>query len=221
VKKQARKIVCGNDLKQGGIAIATYAASDDGKLPESNGYDCKYIPSDSYEEIALLADTQKIFVCPEYTLFKKIEVRTLTGAAAELNGVYDMVPFPSSWNNGGGWYIGYYYLGGRDMSSWDWSFMVADASKWTSPLRNSDSGLLPLMADVVELAVGGVIYTEIVHRDGGYIREYTSVEVPPDEMGAEGADVLHLDGSVIWKNMNELEKHPRSMPGFSNSCGYW
>jgi prepilin-type N-terminal cleavage/methylation domain-containing protein len=227
VKKQARKIIGANNQHQSGVAMLTYATSYDGRLPDAEtkedgtkeSYDCKYIPRASYEVLASLVETQKIFVCPEYKLFQGIEVTGLSDP--ELNKVYDMTPFPSSWNDGAGWYLGYYYLGGHSSNEWAWDFRLSDANKWTSPQRMSDSGRLPLMADVVELAVGLKIYTEVTHRKGGYIRMYTDVEVPPDEIGTEGAHLLTLDGSVTWKSMSELVKYPRGNPKKTISCGFW
>ena len=227
VKKQAKKIICANHLHQCSSAIFTYAAGYNGIFPDAEkkadgtteSFDCKYIPRASYEVLASITDSEKIFVCPEYKLFKDIEVSGLSDPA--LNGIYDMVPFPSSWNDGAGVYIGYYYLGGHDTNKWEWDFRLSDSERWTSPLRMSDSSRLPLTADVVELAVGSWIYTEVVHRDGGYIRMYTEVEVPPDEIGTEGAHVLYLDGSVVWKDMNKLIKYPRGNPIKTMSCGYW
>jgi prepilin-type N-terminal cleavage/methylation domain-containing protein len=227
IKKQARKVICANHLHQCVMTMTTYAVNYDDTFPDAErkedgtreSFDCKYIPRASYEVLASITDSEKIFVCPEYKLFKKIEVSGLSDP--ELNGTYDMVPFPSSWNDGAGVYMGYYYLGGHDTDEWAWEFKLNDAKEWASPLKMSDPGRLPLMADVVELAVGTWIYTEVVHRAGGYIRMYTDAEVPPDEIGTEGAHVLHLDGSVIWKDMNKLVKYPRGNPIKTMSCGYW
>jgi prepilin-type N-terminal cleavage/methylation domain-containing protein len=232
VKKQARKIICANNLHQCGVAMFTYATSYDGRLPAAEveesttsskiktGYDCKYIPTESYEVLASLVDTQKIFVCPEYKLFQGIEVTGLTNP--ELNKIYDMVPFPSTWEDGKGWYLGYYYLGGHYSNLWNWDFRLSDANKWVSPQRMSDSGQLSLMADVAELAIGSNGYTEVTHRKGGYIRMITgSQQILPDEIGAEGVHLLTLDGSVTWKKISELKKYHRGDPARSISCGYW
>jgi len=231
VKKQARKIICANNLHQCSAAIFTYAASYDGRLPAAEvksrttnkiitAWDCKYIPSESYEVLASLADTQKIFVCPENKHHQGRERSGFTDP--ELDGIYDMVPFPAEWSDGAGWYLGYYYLGGHYSNLWNWAFMLSDANRWTSPLKMSDSGQSPLMADVIELAIGPSGYTEVVHGKGGYTRMITgSEQVPPDEIGAEGVHLLSLDGSAIWKKMSELKKYHRGDPARSVSCGYW
>lgn len=226
IKKQARKILCANHLHQSGATMFTYAVGFDGMLPAAEirnsvtnriitAYDCKYIPSESYEVLASITDSEKIFVCPEYKLFKNMDRTGLTDP--ELRGIYDMVPFPAKWSDGAGWYLGYYYLGGHYSNEWAWTFKLSDAERWTSPLKMSDSGLSPLMADVVEVTATS---TEAVHRIGGWKITYEEA-VLPEEFGTEGVHVLHLDGSVIWKDMNKLVKYHRGDPARNNSCGYW
>jgi prepilin-type N-terminal cleavage/methylation domain-containing protein len=220
-RRLARRAVCASNLRQVGIAIATYGAMDSyGRLPESNGYTCKYIPRDSYETLKLVSPgDQKIFVCPEYGLFKEQIITELSDS--ELNRTYRWEPFPSSYDNGKGVWIGYFYLGGRDMSNWDWDFLPSDVNKWESPQRLTASGKLPVMVDLIEQASGSWHWTEAVHRRNGWTRLFTSGGVEPDEIGAEGGNSLHLDGSVVWTKMSELKKYPRSQPGAYRSFGYW
>ena len=221
-KVLARRIVCASRLHQFGLALTGYADRDDkGRLPESNGYTCKYIPMDSYKllKTILPKGSEKIFVCPEYKLFKE---QVITGLSdPSLNRTYRWEPFPSSYDDGGGMWIGYFYLGGRDMSNWNWRFMPPDAEKWISPRTVADSGKLPVVVDLIEQANGNWFWTEAVHRKGGWAFVYTSGGVEPDEIGAEGGNSLHMDGSVVWTPMSGLKKYPRSQPGTYRSFGYW
>ncbi len=224
VRKIARRIVCGNHLHQNGIAILTYASSDDkGKLPESNGYTCQYIPRQSYRSLeACLPETQNTFVCPEFTLFKEQDLTEAVFNYPDLNRVYKWEPFPSTFDNGAGMWLGYYYLGGRDLSDWEWEFMRPDAEQWVSPLNSSYPGGLALMVDLIEQASGNWYWLEAPHRKGGYERVYFDNEAPePDVIKVEGGNALYLDGSVHWFNMQELSKYPRSKPGPYRSYGYW
>ena len=220
-RRLARKSVCSNNLRQVGIALSTYGAIDNfSRLPESNGYTCNYIPKDSYKTLkSTLMGDQKIFVCPEYRLFKEQNITELSDS--ELNRTYRWEPFPSSYDDGKGMWIGYFYLGGRDMSNWDWEFSPPDVYEWESPRRLTASGKLPVMVDLIEQASGRWHWTEAVHRSGGWARLYTSGQVEPDEIGAEGGNSLHLDGSVVWTRMSRLKKYPRSQPGAYRSFGYW
>ena len=217
----AKRSVCSNNLRQIGIALAAYGATDSfSRLPESNGYTCKYIPMGAYETLKSVSPgDQKIFVCPEYRLFKEQIITDLSDS--ELNRTYRWEPFPSSYDDGEGMWIGYFYLGGRDMSNWDWKFMPPDGNKWISPLTLTASGKLPVMVDLIEQAAGRWHWTEAVHRRGGWAMLYTSGGVEPDEIGAEGGNSLHLDGSVVWSGMSKLTKYPRSQPGAYRPFGYW
>jgi prepilin-type N-terminal cleavage/methylation domain-containing protein len=221
VRKLAKRTVCASNLHQVGVALTTYASDDRlGRLPESNGYTCKYIPKDAYKSLSSIAATPKIMVCPEYTLFKEMVVTGLSDP--ELNRVYKWEPFPSQFDDGKGMWLGYYYLGGRDMRNWNWGFMPPDANKWISPRRLTDSGKLPVMVDVVEQASGKWFWVEAVHRRGGYAQVYYSGSPPePEEIDAEGGNSIHLDGSVVWTKMQDLKKYPRSQPGPYRSFGYW
>jgi hypothetical protein len=174
----------------------------------------------AYKSLSSIADTPKIMVCPEYTLFKNVTITDLS--TPELNRTYKWEPFPSSYDDGKGMWIGYFYLGGRDLSDWDWRFMPPDANKWLSPLTLSDSGKLPVMVDLIEQASGRWFWVEAVHRRGGYALTYFGANPPePDEVGAEGGNSVHLDGSVVWTRIGELKKYPRSKPGDYRSFGYW
>lgn len=220
----AKRVTCAAYLKQDGIALTAYATNDDkGRLPFSNGYRPDYISREIYVSLETLSENNKILVCPMHKLFLNMEVSGLNDD--ELNRTYNMEPFPSLWNDGAGMWIGYFYLGGRDLSNWDWRFMEPDSEEWKSAERLSDSGKLQVMVDVAHRASGSEgQWTEVVHRGGGYDKTYYLAggrPLEPAEFGAEGVNSLQLDGSVIWKNIKDLEKHPRSQPPGYRSYGYW
>ncbi len=218
----ARRMVCASRLQQLGVALIAYGNSDDkGRLPESNGYTCKYIPMSSYKLLRAILPkgSENVFVCPEYTLFKEQNIKELTDPA--LNRKYRWEPFPSSYDDGKGMWIGYFYLGGRDLSRWDWRFIPPDAHKWVSPRTVADSGKLPLVVDLIEQANGEWFWTEAVHRKGGWSLVYTSGGVEPEDIDTDGGNSLHMDGSVVWTSVKKMKKYPRSQPGSYRSFGYW
>lgn len=224
-RKLARRAICSSRLHDAGVALCSYAAGDHaGRFPESNGYKLNHIPLTAYESLkALSPDVQKIFICPDYLMFKEQHV---TGCSIpELNRVYRWEPFPDSYNIPArvGVWIGYNYLGGRDFSTWDWRFRPPDTSKWKSPRRLSDPGTLALMVDLVEQAWGEPdSWTEAVHRKNGWARvAWGGQPLEPEEIGAEGGNDLYLDGSVFWYDINKLQKYPRSRPGQYRSFAYW
>ncbi len=220
----ARRVVCGNSLHQNSIAIATYAASDyRGRLPATYGYRLDYISRDSYLNLkSAMPKTQKTFVCPAHTLFKEQDLRDEVFNYPNLDRVYHWEPFPSIYDHGEGMWIGYNYLGGRDLKDWDWEFIPPDASKWESPQSTRESGSMAVMADVIDQALGSVFWLEAPHRKGGYKKVFYTRNPPePEAADVYGGHTLYLDGSVNWYKVEDLSKYPRSKPGSYRSYGYW
>lgn len=224
-KSIALRVSCANHLHQCGLSLAAYSVAHNNKLPTAGGYALRHIILSSYKILESTTDDPRIFVCPAYTYFRKIVV---TGTSAEFDGIYNWEPFPSMYNFGKpdhGYYIGYFYLGGRDLSDWDWDMMYPgdDAREWKSPGTFSDGSRLVLMADVIETAFGSPSWTEAVHKRGGWERvEWSGVtEITPKEIKAYGVNKLYLDGSVSWQSLDKLHKYPRSKPGGYRSYGWW
>jgi prepilin-type N-terminal cleavage/methylation domain-containing protein len=220
----SKRVVCANNLHQNAVALFAYTGSDKGgRLPQSNGYTLQYVPTQMYEVLrASFPDTEKTLVCPEFKLFKKQDFTNKSFLYPGLNKVYEWEPFPSLFDDGAGFWIGYYYHGGRDMKDWNWRFIPPDAKRWTSPLRSSDSGRLVLMSDMIEQASGNWFWVEATHRKGGYARVLFNSSPPePHEAGVQGGNTLYMDGSVKWCNVSNLNKYPRSKPGAYRSYGYW
>ncbi len=219
----ARRVVCSSRLHQVGVAICTYAASDSmGRLPESNGYKPSHIPYKVYKALkSSFPETPQVLVCPEHTGFKENNVTRCS--ISELNGIYNWEPFPDSYNkpDSVGMWIGYNYLGGRDLGDWRWNTMPSFANQWVSPRTLNDSGNLALIVDIVEKATGSPSWTEATHRKGGYARVFAGTPPEPEEIGALGGVNLYLDGSAFWCKMNELKAYPRSRPPTYRSYGYW
>jgi prepilin-type N-terminal cleavage/methylation domain-containing protein len=225
VKSVALRVTCSNHLHQCGLSLAAYGTAYDNKLPTGGGYSLRHILLNSYKLLESTTDDTRIFVCPAFTYFREIVV---TGTNEEFDGTYHMEPYPSMYNFGKGdhgYYIGYFYLGGRDLSDWDWTMIhPADrALPWKSPATFSDGSHLVVMADVIETAFGSPSWTEAVHKRGGWERVTWpgQTEITPKDIKAEGVNKLTLDGSVSWYGLEDLNKYPRSKPGYYRSYGYW
>ncbi len=220
----AKRAVCASYLHQDGIAFHTYSNNEgSGSLPSANSYRPDLIPLSVYDAVQTLSDDPRILVCP---MNKKFENVILTGMTdPSLDGIYEMEPFPTRNINPPSMLIGYFYLGGKDLSTWDWPFMETDAVKWVSPRKISDAGNLQLIVDMAHRASGGEgQWTEVVHRNGGYTLMYYAAggtHIEPEEIGAEGVNSLQLDGSVLWMGIEQTQKHPRSKPGDYRSYGWW
>jgi len=224
-RELARRTTCASYLKQCGVGLAMYAGSDGReRLPLANGYKPDYIPMVTYNAIKSASNDPRIMVCPLNKNFQKHVVRGVVYDSS-LDGMYDMVPYPAYWDRG--MLIGYFYLGGKDLSKWVWAAMEPGAEKWTSPLKMSERGNTQVMVDISHRAAGagdGGSWTEVVHRRGGYVFHHWTAggrAVEPKDLGADGVDSLQLDGSVRWKAINDTKKHPRSQPGPYRSYGWW
>ncbi|MCX5632067.1 MAG: type II secretion system protein [Phycisphaerae bacterium] len=222
----AKRVTCSAYLKQCGLGLIAYANSDSGgRIPLANGYKPDYVPRTTYNAIKSASNDSRIMVCPMDTSFRRVKITGLTDQT--LNRTYYMEPYPTSWDDGKGMLIGYFYLGGKDLSKWTWQAMEPDAYKWTSPLKISDGGATQVMVDISHRAAGaGDVYswTEVVHRPSGYIFYYWNAggrKIEPADLGAEGVNSLQLDGSVRWKGLKSTQKHPRSSPGPYRSYGWW
>ena len=222
-KKLAQRITCGAYLHQCGIALLSYGCNDiKGRLPEANSYRPDLVPLTVYDAINSISEDPRILVCPMNTRFKDVEIRGMNDPS--LDGFYDMEPFPTKNINPPSMLLGYFYLGGKDLSGWGWRYMEPDAKKWISPLRTSDKGILSLMVDIAHRASGSEgSWTEAVHTKTGYTFVYYNAGqiTEPKEIYTEGINNLLLDGSVKWKTMEEAEKHPRSKPPNYRSYGWW
>jgi prepilin-type N-terminal cleavage/methylation domain-containing protein len=224
----AQRTVCASYLKQCGIGITAYANSDSKeRIPNANGYKPDYITRTIYTAIKAASRDPRVMVCPMNKNFEKVTVTGLTDPT--LNRIYYMEPYPSSWNDGLGMLIGYFYLGGRDLSTWIWAAKEPDSKEWISPQKITENGSSQVMVDICHRArAGGGLetssWTEVVHRRAGYIIYYwpsSGRVIEPMQLNAEGVNSLQLDSSVHWKGIKYTQKYPRSPPGPYRSYGWW
>jgi prepilin-type N-terminal cleavage/methylation domain-containing protein len=223
----AKRVTCSSYLRQCGVGLIAYANSDGkDRLPLASGYRPDLIAMTVYDALkSASSGDPRIMVCPMNTKFRNVNITGL--ADPKLNRRYDMEPFPTKQINPQSMIIGYFYLGGKDMSKWTWQAMEPDAYKWISPQKISDGGALQVMVDMAHRAAGGGdggSWTEVVHRRKGYIEYYWTAggrPIEPADLGAEGVNSLQLDGSVYWKGIKHTQKHPRSQPGPYRSYGWW
>ena len=112
-----------------------------------------------------------------------------------------------------GWVLGYTYLGGREK--------IRRIHKWDSPLRTSESGSLPLFADLNDWSPTDK-WTAIGHRRQGGGDFYVDTGgVTPDELKSEGGNVAYLDGSVQWKPLAEMKTHETFSGSSGDYLGKW
>lgn len=231
-RAQARRVVDATNLHTIGICLNMYGTDNNDWLPVRNmDFELRYLTYDPYYiYLAEAVEDPRVLVCPEFrkSYYSQMDVNWCTTDPEERNRVYDMEPFPASWSNGDGMYLGYAYCGGKRMNGyvsdsgtnvapWNWDnlLQVPGTVQWQSPLKITDSGQLTLMADHIELNGN---YIEATHRQGGYRREY-NLFVEPIEFNVLGGHRLLLGGSASWVDISSLEKHPRS--NYIGCYSYW
>ena len=229
-REQARKIVGASNLHSSSLCLIMYGTESNDWLPVRNkDFELRYLTYDPYYKfLEETIEDVRVLVCPEFakSYYRAMDVTWCT--EPERNRIYDMEPFPAEWNNGEGMYLGYVYCGGKKMEgyvsdsgthvpAWDWNnlLLVPDTVKWRSPLKITESARLTLMADHIELNGN---YVEATHREDGYQRQWNSF-IEPAEFGVLGGHQMFLDGSVHWRNIGSLEKHPRS--NYIGAYSYW
>src|SRR2546423_511008 len=97
--------------------------------------------------------------------------------------------------------IGYQYLGDAVIDG-------GPQYPWYSPLKTTDSKTNVILADANHWGVDGFI--AVPHTRGGGIYQndssffYTTAGRTPASFGAQGGNVGGLDGSVIWKKIQQM-----------------
>ncbi len=229
-RESARRILCSTRLRSCGMYMHLYANNNRDFFPKRNqDFELRYLKYDPYY-LALTEPMEnlKILVCPAYDKAGSDWYQRDVSYCPqpERNRIYNMEPVPAAWDPGG-MYLGYAYIGGKrqdgytsdsgaTVAAWDWDHILsAGGVKWKSPLRATDMGSLALMADFIELNIS---YIMAPHRKMGCERAWNTY-VEPEEFDVTGGNTLAVDCSVVWKDVLELEKHPRS--NYLGAYGYW
>jgi len=120
---------------------------------------------------------------------------------------------------GVGWVIGYSYNGGANKP-----WVGEPAPQWVSPKKFTDSPKLTLACDLNAWAapVGGSGWVIAPHCRGGAARQNgvpfvdVTTLTTSSNVGAQGGNVLLLDGSVHWKSLKLMSNYWAYQSG-----GYW
>jgi prepilin-type N-terminal cleavage/methylation domain-containing protein len=179
-KERAKRIACVNSLKQLGLAMMMYGNDNRERLPTG-------VRDDGWEHTIWIGT-------PTYNAIKRYSGTNMT-TCPSLAATFQ-------YRNGQGWVIGYSYLAGH---STPWT--VAGFPQWTSPKRLTDNPMLIMACDLNEYAPQ--YWVVAAHTKSGG-KPLTPVTVPttPKQVGAQGGNVLLLDGSVHWKNIGEMTTYP-------------
>ncbi len=182
--EKARRASCQSGLKQLGLAVTMYGGDNQDKVPtgirDDGGEHTIWIGTNTFNAIKQYSGTN-MSTCP--SLASTFQYYLL----------------------GVGWVIGYSYNGGHTTP---WSPPV-----WVSPKKLTDYPLLVLACDLNAWSPQD-LWVIAPHCNGGAARQdgipflYETKPTTSAQIGARGGNELFLDGSVHWKNINQMSNYP-------------
>ncbi len=188
-KEKARRTGCVNALRQLGLALQMYGGDNNDKLPQ--GY------RDDGVTHTIWISTNTFNAIKQYS-------GTNMSSCPSLEGTFQYsVP-------GIGWVIGYSYNGGHKKPPTGWS--GEPKPQWVSPQKFTDNPTLTLAADLNAWSPPD-LWVIAPHCRGGAAksgREFLirkATVTTSKAAGAVGGNVLFLDGSVSWKNINSMSNY--------------
>ncbi len=198
-KERARRATCQSGLRQLGLAVTMYGNDNGDRLPtgvrDDGGEHTIWIGTNTFNAIRQYSGTN-MSTCPS------------------LANTFQYYLYPY------GYVIGYSYNGGHK-TPWPGQ----PGPSWVSPQKLTDSVLLTLACDLNQWAepVGGSGWVIAPHCSSGAARQqglpFISVKTltTSGQAGAQGGNLLFLDGSVHWKNLKLMTNYAASQFG----SGYW
>jgi prepilin-type N-terminal cleavage/methylation domain-containing protein len=210
-KERARRVTCKNHLHQFAIAVHLYAMDHDDFLPtglsENADVQDEHIPLISSQvrtQLFNYSGDPRIIECP--SLGK---------------------PFgqPEGWYYADyGFVIGYNYLGGHEATPWpDYYYFTG----FISPQTTSDDPSLALVTDINDWSPGFGKTFAPHGANGPALRDNdfsnpSAIGASSKAIGAVGGNVGLLDGSVHWKNIDQMKPYRGSRLWDDSGCfGVW
>jgi prepilin-type N-terminal cleavage/methylation domain-containing protein len=197
-KEKARRASCQSGLRQLGLAVQMYGNDNGDIIPtgvRDNGQmHTIWIGTNTFNAIRQYSGTN-MSTCPS------------------LAGTFQY------YEAGIGWVIGYSYNGGKT-ALWPGE----PAPQWVMPLRFADGPTATLACDLNAWAApsGGTGWVIAPHCKGGPASrgpdpflDVSTLTTSP-QVGARGGNVLLVDGSVHWKNIEQMTNYWAYQGG-----GYW
>jgi prepilin-type N-terminal cleavage/methylation domain-containing protein len=188
-KERARRASCQSGLRQLGLALQLYGNDNGDRLPQ--GY------RDDGASHTIWISTNTFNAIRQYSA-------TNMSTCPSLASTFQYYQYPY------GWVIGYSYNGGHKKP---WSGEPAPA--WVSPQKFTDGPQLTLACDLNAWAepAGGTGWVIAPHGRGGAAQQggvpflWVTKLTKPQEVGAQGGNVLLLAGSVHWKNIRQMSSN--------------
>jgi prepilin-type N-terminal cleavage/methylation domain-containing protein len=204
-REQAQRTACAAQLRQLTAAVVAYGVENRGRVPtgERNGgpgqgEHCVWVSSATYDAINHYLGAAQGKSTADY-------VQSPTRSRIEQTFCC-----PNIWDSEGadmpyyaapvGWVLGYNYLGGHAV--------VPPAFNWKSPMKLSDRASNALWCDLNDWSPQDK-WTIVSHRRGGAAGFFYGAgggRHPKDHQAA-GGNVALLDGSVQWRNLDDMKPY--------------
>ncbi len=195
-KEKGKRAACKNNMHQAVLAIYMYGGDfqdtipfggDEQKPPQ---YDCIRVNNNTYTNLVNYSGNSNILNCPNFTW----------GKQAIFNSAY-------------GYLIGYAYLGNVANPSWTWT--TTSPYYWHTAVKLTESPTNYLLADANRWGGGEL---SVPHGPSGAMNQngqtfITGSSKSPQQAGANGGHVATLDGSVLWKNISQMQQRYGSSYG--------
>lgn len=199
VKERTRRVVCQSNIRSFHIAIAAYAADHNTLLPKGglgdfHNYTIVMAP-EIYEQLG------GEFVCPNLlNPFKGGAVNIFNGGSYQ--NYQGETPY---------YLLGYNYLGG--IPDTPWAFSSPAQAEWKSPKKITENPRLPIIAELntwtsntYKLTFAPHGYWGPIHESGDSTNQSYN-GTPSDGIGAAGGHICNLDGSIQWKDIEDMKIH--------------
>jgi prepilin-type N-terminal cleavage/methylation domain-containing protein len=189
-KENSERAACKSNMRQAILAVTMYADDNHQYLPPCRDNDDQShlirIDNIAYTNLTAYSGSN-VLICPNFRF-------------ARFN------PYDSEW----GFLIGYNYCGDVNTNGWDYR----DAPAWWSPAKDTESGTNVILTDA-NMWGGGLVI--VPHRKNGglydtglnggcsIVESLPYIDETPAQLGADGGNVGHLDGSVAWVPMRLMK----------------
>ncbi len=189
-KESAHRTACKSNMRQAILAVEMYADDNKQFVPpcRDNDDQSHLIRIDNIAYSNLIAYSgSNVLICPNFQF-------------AKFN------PYDAEW----GFLIGYNYCGDVNTNTWNYTSPFA----WHSAAKATENGTNVILADanmwgeglvIVPHRKNGGLYDSGVNGACSIVESSPYISQLPAQLGAEGGNVGHLDGSVAWVPMARMK----------------
>jgi len=211
-KERARRVSCLNSMRQFSLALHLYADDNDQRLP--SGAPNAPLPADD-DHLPVISDATSNSIV-EYTAGQQVLHCPSFGdwfIKEQAERPYEEQQY--------GYVIGYNYHGGH--TNTPWPALPNYTATWISPRKLTDDNRLVLLSDMNDWSP---LYRQSFapHGKSGAIRRGLEPSNPDTSgassaaIGATGGNISLLDGSVIWRRIQEMQIYRGSQQWGDYGC---